>query len=44
VPAELATRIAQRHRLTATQRIELERGIKRMDGTPGQARRLVGKL
>ncbi|MCW2921325.1 MAG: hypothetical protein JWL76_1199 [Thermoleophilia bacterium] len=44
VPAELATRIAKAHRLSAAQRIRLERGIRRMDGTPSEARRLVGKL
>ncbi len=44
VPAELATRIAKRHRLTAVQRIKLERGIRNMSGSPSEARRLVGKL
>lgn len=45
VPAELATRIAKRHRLSPAERVRLERGIRRLDGeTPAAARRLVAKL
>lgn len=44
VPAELATRIAKQHHLTAPQRMKLERGIRRMQGAPSEARRLVGAL
>lgn len=44
VPAELAARIAKRHRLTGRERARLTRSIVAVDGKPEATRRLVASL